>query len=214
VAARLMRKTFGGSPSKSCHPEQLLKVLQLGEALTDSGVKRDVMTTIQQLMEQFGALKGARVGFGHKHPLLPNHIIAEDVATFLSKFPFLQSYSDYVEFLECYAGAGIYRPTERDVSELYLDIFGFTPVSSHMYEEMDDGGLVDDQGFFIFCMGMINSDTYPHFALSATSKHPNGIYHTINNTGEPRSDVPHFAWLCTTFSDFLVLVINNDGVLV
>jgi len=48
------------------------------------------MKNIHNIVAHFGSLRGAKVGFGPKHPQQPDVAISEEVTTFISKFPFLQ----------------------------------------------------------------------------------------------------------------------------
>jgi hypothetical protein len=92
----------------------------------------------------------AKVGRGPLHPTHPRPELSEPIEDFLQHNSFLESFPDYVEFVRCYAAAGIYHPDYRDLSYVFVSILGFDEdIAGTVVEDGVDH--IDEDGFFVFC---------------------------------------------------------------
>jgi hypothetical protein len=176
---------------------------------------------IDQLMDRFTGIPGARVGHGPRHPRHPDPSIAGQVDEFLDAYPALRADPGYVEFLERYGGASI----ENEKTGQIVDILGFTDASTDMIEM--DGPIVDDNGFLVFAQCVYHliedgklRDTQEHdFAFDTTGRRDPRVYHLYSAMSRltsapeaPRSQSP-FEMSCDGFVDWLAMIVNRNGML-
>jgi len=80
-----------------------------------------------------------------------------------------------------------------------------------MYDEMTDELIIDEQGFFVFCICMVNSDKFPTFALSATLTNPVGVYSVTSDKNENGQEIFCYEFYAASFSEFMARLVTNDG---
>jgi hypothetical protein len=105
---------------------------------------------IHSLIAKLSTIDFAKVGRGPLHPTHPRPELSEPIEDFLQHNSFLESFPDYVEFVRCYAAAGIYHPDYRDLSYVFVSILGFDEdIAGTVVEDGVDH--IDEDGFFVFC---------------------------------------------------------------
>ena len=155
---------------------------------------------IHSLMNRFALLKGADVGRGPRHPTTPVPALAKEIKDFFQIYPFLRNDQGYVDFIECYAGAGISREPE-----LIVDIYGFISGGTHIVKE--DGIRLDERGYFAFCTTYLDDLGEVGFAFDATGERTSGIYRWIVDE-HLQGD---YSWYCPNFLEWLERLIKYEG---
>src|SRR5436309_2506471 len=105
---------------------------------TERNAKGEKMD-LTNVVADFAAVPYVKIGNGPRHPSNPDTSLVPDLADYLREHPFLRDYPDYVDFLECYAGASLNFPSGVYPSA-FLFIFGI----GRYFEE----GLVDQKQSF------------------------------------------------------------------
>lgn len=158
---------------------------------------------IHSLMHQFAQFQGAQVGRGPNHPIKPNLALAEEIATFFKRYPFLQRDPGYVDFQECYAGASVIMLSDNNRT-VDIDIFGFLDVSTHMTEYEDS--IVDEDGYLVFSY-ILFDEQQCSFSFHAHRDRRSGVYRTIVRKNLDRQT----SWYCATFLEWLERLIQQKG---
>ena len=164
---------------------------------------------IHSLVKKLAEIEGAEVGRGPKHPTAPNLDLSPEIDSFLAEYDFISQDKGYVQFLESYAGAYVWQPA----NDLTIDFFGFAGISTHIVNE--DGPIVDEQGFLVYCDGTVWIDSADpgekaigqSFAFDATGNRRWGIYRRFTRRGEEIN----FYWYCKTFEQLLEHLIKTKG---
>ncbi len=160
------------------------------------------MTRLDDMIDRFRRIPGARVGHGPRHPVQPNPSSAQRQREFLDTYWAVSSDAGYFEFLEKYAGASI----RNDAATQIVDLLGFSDASPDIVEL--DGPVVDDDGFLIIAQATYHVDeagrevdaVQHDIALDATGQRKPGIYHSFASRERP---VPRFAWQHFDFTSWL-----------
>lgn len=160
---------------------------------------------IHSLMNDFSKFDGAKIGFGPLHPLHPQKALAGNIKHFLDTYPFLEQDEGYIQFLQLYAGASIFK---KD-SIWMVDILGFTDNTICSPIAAMEGDIIDEYGFLMYSYIVI--ETRPigsrqlSFAFDSTIQHPQGIYRVF-------ADAPNaWHWYCPSFLIWLERLIACEG---
>lgn len=170
------------------------------------------MRSIHTLMVKFSKIEGATVGRGYKHPTHPAPELEADTKAFFAEHPFLQSYPDYIAYLECYAGAFVYKGNDEMP---ILDFFGLSNVSTHLISE--DGPLINDKGYMTFFDSLIIQDQElmgQAFAFDSTGTKRFGIYRYLIGDDAiigKGTIIKPCQWYCEDFLDWLEVLIITKG---
>lgn len=154
-------------------------------------------------MAQFAQFKGAQVGYGPCHPTHPNLSIAGDIASFVEHYSFLQHDTDYISFLEIFAGARILSPQ----SSWMVDILGFADVCALM--TAPEGEIVDEEGVLLFSYIVLEErpagSQQISFGFDATQQRRPGVYRTMAEYAY------QWQWYCPSFLIWLERLIQYQG---
>lgn len=159
---------------------------------------------LTELMEQFRAIPGARVGTPTpSHVALPGVSAQEEIATFLATYLLLSRDTEYTHFLRTYGGASIFQ------SPTFVDIWGFAEdeASTSMYEVEDP--VVDEAGILMFALVVREDLPEPSqqisFGFPVTDAHAQGVYY-----GSSRTNFV-WKWYGPTFLAWLHDVVVHQG---
>jgi hypothetical protein len=160
---------------------------------------------IDQLIDTFARMKGAEVGRGPQHPVLPDTTISTKLSEFIERYPFILQDNEYIEFLTKYSGAFCVNNQDG----LTIDIWGLADGFSNLLDE--DGPVIDEDGYCLFAYILFNNqstiDTEVDFKFDATGKRKWGIYRSVDDeNGKSIAD-----WYCESFLDWLEQLILKNG---
>jgi hypothetical protein len=165
---------------------------------------------LDELMQRFGQIPGAKVGHGPEHPESPDPSTAERLEEFLASYHSLQADQSYCDFLRRYGGAYI----ENHDATLIIDIFGFSEVSTDIVEM--EGPVVNKDGYLIYaqCIYYIMSGnelrgTQEHdFAFDMTGARRPGIYRLYGSSEHLHNQ---FEWQHESFASWLAYLMDHDA---
>jgi hypothetical protein len=142
-------------------------------------------------LSRLGALGSLDLGRGPRHPSAPRPELAASIAAFLERYPFLRRDPAYVEFLERYAGAVLFRSQDM----FSVGIYGFDEdVAMHIVS--GPGDIIEDGCLTIADVVTPNEPDQPFsenvdshgIAFDATGSRPWGLYRTREGHGERIGD--------------------------
>lgn len=163
---------------------------------------------IPEIVTSFGNLLGAHLA-SDVPETTAGFPWAGEVAELVDRLPQLNRYSDYLEFLSHYGGAGLYRDDPTSDDYVLLLIYGFG--------EFADANEVDEDGYYPFAELQARYQPYQQgdntykgcfwrvFALDITGGREPAIY-------APDASLPQYyqgRW--QTFSGWLAEVVATQG---
>lgn len=178
-------------------------------------------------MESYFRAPGAELGHGPNHPYDPRPDIHSAIEDFISEYPFLERFRDYMYFLRTFAGAAaggalMDGPGVCNPNYTFVSLYGLCDENDRFLDR-HAFKVVDDRGFFGFCELHYRYRPYvehrrvtdgvfaAEFCLDATGRRKEGVYVECMLDGSGEFGTGDCIWFCDSFTQWFEQLVNHQS---